>query len=150
MRGLLERDGLGPDCIRVEITESLIMDDPEAAIARCLTLREMGVGIEIDDFGTGYSSLSSLRRFPVDALKIDRSFVLGVHERPEDTEIVRAIVSLAAALHLGVVAEGVETEEQAAALRALGCTLAQGHFFAVPLGLEEALALALEGPADRT
>jgi EAL domain-containing protein (putative c-di-GMP-specific phosphodiesterase class I) len=73
-----------------------------------------------------------------------------VHERPEDNEIVRAIVSLAAALQLGVVAEGVETAEQAAALRALGCTLAQGHFFAVPLGLEEALARTREGPTDRT
>jgi EAL domain-containing protein (putative c-di-GMP-specific phosphodiesterase class I) len=148
MRGLLERDGLGPDCIRVEITESLIMEDPEAAIARCVTLREMGVGIEIDDFGTGYSSLSSLRRFPVDALKIDRSFVLGVHERSEDTEIVRAIVSLAAALHLGVVAEGVETAEQADALRALGCTRAQGHFFALPLGREEAFARERERESD--
>ena len=147
MRALLDRHGLGADCIRVEITESLIMEDPEAAIARCLVLREMGVGIEIDDFGTGYSSLSSLRRFPVDALKIDRSFVLGVHERPEDTEIVRAIVSLAAALRLGVVAEGVETAEQAAALRGLGCTLAQGHFFAVPLDRDEAFARVREQPA---
>ena len=102
----------------------------------------------IDDFGTGYSSLSYLRRFPVDALKIDRSFVLGVHERPEDTEIVRAIVSLAAALRLGVVAEGVETAEQAAALRGLGCTLAQGHFFAVPLDRDEAFARVREQPPD--
>jgi diguanylate cyclase (GGDEF)-like protein/PAS domain S-box-containing protein len=147
MRGLLDRYGLGADCIRVEITESLIMEDPEAAVARCLTLREMGVGIEIDDFGTGYSSLSSLRRFPVDALKIDRSFVVGVHERQEDTEIVRAIVSLAAALELGVVAEGVETTQQADALLALGCPLAQGYLFVLPPDL--AAALAPPAPVDR-
>jgi diguanylate cyclase (GGDEF)-like protein/PAS domain S-box-containing protein len=150
VRGLLERHGLEPGSLRVEITESLIMDDPATAVARCLALREMGVGIEIDDFGTGYSSLSSLRRFPVDALKIDRSFVLGVHERPEDTEIVRAIVSLAAALQLGVVAEGVETGEQAAALRALGCELAQGHLFARPLPREEAFVRPRDRPPDRT
>jgi diguanylate cyclase (GGDEF)-like protein/PAS domain S-box-containing protein len=148
MRALLDRHGLGADCLRVEITESLIMEDPEAAIARCVALREMGVGIEIDDFGTGYSSLSALRRFPVDALKIDRSFVLGVHERTEDTEIVRAIVSLAAALRLGVVAEGVETEEQAAALRALGCTLAQGYLFAPPLARDQAFARVRHRPVD--
>jgi diguanylate cyclase (GGDEF)-like protein/PAS domain S-box-containing protein len=139
--GLLAEFGLPPSHLRIEITESLIMEDPEAAVARCSALRAMGVGIDIDDFGTGYSSLSYLRRFPVDALKIDRSFVAGMDGRAEDQEIVRAIVSLAKALAIMIVAEGIESPEQLARLRQLGCELGQGYLFAQPLEAAEALAL---------
>jgi diguanylate cyclase (GGDEF)-like protein/PAS domain S-box-containing protein len=142
VRKVLGEFGIPPSSLRLEITESLIMDDPEAAVARCRGLRELGVGIDIDDFGTGYSSLSYLRRFPVDALKIDRSFVSRMDEHTEDLEIVRAIVSLATTLHIGTVAEGVETPEQAEKLRSLGCELGQGYLFARPLAREEAIARA--------
>jgi EAL domain-containing protein (putative c-di-GMP-specific phosphodiesterase class I) len=107
-----------------------------------LTLRDLGVGIDIDDFGTGYSSLSYLRRFPVDALKIDRSFVGGMGGRPEDLEIVRAIVSLAIALGIKTVAEGVETAEQLLLVKDLGCGFGQGYLFGPPVDSEEAIARA--------
>jgi diguanylate cyclase (GGDEF)-like protein/PAS domain S-box-containing protein len=141
IEGLLGEFRLRPSHLRIEITESLIMEDPEAAVARCGALRSLGVGIDIDDFGTGYSSLTYLRRFPVDALKIDRSFVGGMDGRTEDQEIVRAIVSLAAALGIMTVAEGVETEEQLARLQELGCDLGQGYLFARPVEAEEAILL---------
>jgi EAL domain-containing protein (putative c-di-GMP-specific phosphodiesterase class I) len=142
IEGLLAEYALEPSRLRVEITESVIMGDPEAAIARCLTLRDLGVGIDIDDFGTGYSSLSYLRRFPVDALKIDRSFVGGMGGRPEDLEIVRAIVSLAIALGIKTVAEGVETAEQLLLVKDLGCGFGQGYLFGPPVDSEEAIARA--------
>ncbi|HEY6552138.1 MAG TPA: EAL domain-containing protein, partial [Vicinamibacteria bacterium] len=142
IEGLLAEFALEPSRLRIEITESVIMGDPEAAIARCLALRDLGVGIDIDDFGTGYSSLSYLRRFPVDALKIDRSFVAGMGGRPEDLEIVRAIVSLSIALGIKTVAEGVETAEQLLLVKELGCGFAQGYFFGPPVDSEEAVARA--------
>jgi EAL domain-containing protein (putative c-di-GMP-specific phosphodiesterase class I) len=91
------------------------------------------VHLSVDDFGTGYSSLAYLRRFPVDSLKVDRSFVAGLGEDPEDSAIVEAVVSMAHSLRLSVVAEGVETDEQLARLRDLGCELAQGFYFAAPV-----------------
>src|SRR4028118_863325 len=100
-------------------------------------LREMGVGISIDDFGTGYSSLAYLKRLPADALKIDRSFVAGLGEDLEDTAIVSMVVELAHTLGMGVVAEGVETEAQAALLKDLGCDLGQGYRFSRPLPSKE-------------
>jgi EAL domain-containing protein (putative c-di-GMP-specific phosphodiesterase class I) len=116
------------------------MGDPETAIVRCMALRELGVGIAIDDFGTGYSSLSYLRRLPVDALKIDRSFVSSMLESTESLEIVRAILSLAGTLRIATVAEGVETREQLEKLRELGCDFGQGYLFARPMPREEAFA----------
>jgi diguanylate cyclase (GGDEF)-like protein/PAS domain S-box-containing protein len=147
VEGLLGEFALEPRRLRLEITESLIMEDPEAAVARCRALRDLGVGIDIDDFGTGYSSLSYLRRFPVDALKIDRSFVSGMDGRTEDHEIVKAIVSLAIALGITTVAEGVETAEQQMRLKQLGCELGQGYFFARPVEAEEAFALIEKAPS---
>jgi EAL domain-containing protein (putative c-di-GMP-specific phosphodiesterase class I) len=137
---LLRQYDLGPGSLKLEITESVIMGDPEAAIVRCLALRELGVGIAIDDFGTGYSSLSYLRRLPVDALKIDRSFVSSMLESTESLEIVRAILSLAGTLRIATVAEGVETRDQLEKLRELGCDFGQGYLFARPMPREEAFA----------
>jgi diguanylate cyclase (GGDEF)-like protein/PAS domain S-box-containing protein len=141
---LLRQHDLGPGSLKLEITESVIMGDPEAAIVRCLALRELGVGIAIDDFGTGYSSLSYLRRLPVDALKIDRSFVSSMLESTESLEIVRAILSLAGTLRIATVAEGVETREQLEKLRELGCDFGQGYLFARPMPREEAFARAFD------
>jgi EAL domain-containing protein (putative c-di-GMP-specific phosphodiesterase class I) len=129
----LEHSRLDPDRLWLEITESVLMDDADTAVAALERLRALGVHLCIDDFGTGYSSLAYLRRFPVDALKVDRSFVAGLGEDPEDSAIVEAVVSMAHSLRLSVVAEGVETDKQLARLRALGCELAQGYYFAAPV-----------------
>jgi diguanylate cyclase (GGDEF)-like protein/PAS domain S-box-containing protein len=126
--------------IGIEITENALMTDPGAAVVATRQLEELGVAIAIDDFGTGYSSLSYVKLFPVDTLKVDRSFVQGVAEDLHDRAIVAAIVGLARALGLTVVAEGVETPEQAAALTRLGCTGAQGYHFAAPAPLDEIVA----------
>jgi diguanylate cyclase (GGDEF)-like protein/PAS domain S-box-containing protein len=129
----LSSSGLLPDRLWLEITESVLMEDADAAVAELERLRALGVHLSVDDFGTGYSSLAYLRRFPVDALKVDRSFVAGLGEDPEDSAIVEAVVSMAHSLGLSVVAEGVETEEQLARLRDLGCESAQGFYFAAPV-----------------
>lgn len=134
----LGETGLDPGCLVLEITESAVMEDARSTIDTLKELKSLGVSLAIDDFGTGYSSLSYLRRFPVDYLKIDRSFVDGLGEHPEDTVLVSGIVDLANALGLKVVAEGVETEEQLALLRKMGCDLAQGYRFARPLPGERA------------
>src|SRR5205085_2786582 len=118
----------------VEITESALMSDPEESVTILEQLSRMGVVVSVDDFGTGYSSMSYLRRFPIDKLKIDRGFIAELISRADDASIVEAIVSLAHSLHLKVVAEGVETEEQLALLKRLGCDQYQGFCFspAVP------------------
>ncbi|MGH9282694.1 MAG: EAL domain-containing protein, partial [Acidimicrobiales bacterium] len=117
----------------LEVTESTVMDDVDAAVDILGELKRLGLTISIDDFGTGYSSLAYLRRLPLDEVKIDRSFVDGLATDPEDTAIVAAVISLAHALDRDVVAEGVETEEQLQKLRALGCELAQGYLLARPM-----------------
>lgn len=127
----LRVSGVPPRSLRLELTESMIMEEPEAAAVQLRKLKELGVAIDVDDFGTGYSSLSHLRRFPIDALKIDRSFVSRMQEE-EDLEIVRTIVTLAGNLRVEAIAEGVETREQMARLRGLACGYGQGHFFARP------------------
>ncbi|MGZ4682881.1 MAG: EAL domain-containing protein, partial [Acidimicrobiales bacterium] len=111
---------------------SVFVSDSERALVVLNDLKDIGVSLALDDFGTGYSSLSYLKRFPVDVLKIDRSFVDGLGEDPEDTAIVTAIISLSRALGLRVVAEGVETRRQLDELRRLGCDRAQGFMFARP------------------
>ena len=108
----LDESNLAPGYIELELTESAVMDDPEKSAATLQMLSAMGVHISIDDFGTGYSSLSYLRRFPLDKLKIDRSFIRDLMSNPDDVSIVNAIISLAHSLRLRVVAEGVETAEQ--------------------------------------
>jgi EAL domain-containing protein (putative c-di-GMP-specific phosphodiesterase class I) len=136
----LTRAALHPRCLRVEITESVIMGNAEATCATLARLRALGIGVSIDDFGTGYSSLSYLHRFPVDTLKVDRSFVSRMGEPDENGEIVRTIVTLACNLGMGVVAEGVETARQAELLRGLGCEYAQGYLFSRPLDPDAAEA----------
>jgi EAL domain-containing protein (putative c-di-GMP-specific phosphodiesterase class I) len=139
--GLVEAAGVDPKLIELEITESQLMQDPGHAIRVMRSLSEAGIRIAIDDFGTGYSSLSYLTRFPVAALKIDRSFVADVLSDPADAAIVRTIIDMAHTLGSIVIAEGVETEAQAALLRSLGCEQAQGYFFAKPMPEAELRAL---------
>lgn len=131
--GALERSGLEPRLLCLEITETVLMADAGASRAALEGLKDLGVMLALDDFGTGYSSLAYLRGFPVDVLKIDRSFVLGLGESAQDTAIVASVIALAHALGLRAVAEGVETSEQAARLQELGCDLAQGYHWSVPL-----------------
>jgi diguanylate cyclase (GGDEF)-like protein len=134
---ILNANGTDPASICFEITESVLMEDVETTTAALHGLKRLGVQLTIDDFGTGYSSLSYLKRFPVDELKVDRSFVDGLGTDPEDSAIVAAVVKLAHALDLEVVAEGVETAEQSRHLRDLGCDTAQGYFYGRPVPAHE-------------
>ncbi len=133
---LLNEFTLAPRCLKLEITESVFTDNIETAVQLLKQLRNLGVQLSIDDFGTGYSSLSYLHRFPIDTLKIDRSFVTQMVENEENIEIVRTILGLAQNLGMDVVAEGVETKEQLTLLRQLGCENGQGFLFSYPLGVE--------------
>jgi diguanylate cyclase (GGDEF)-like protein/PAS domain S-box-containing protein len=141
----LSDSGLPPTALCLEITESVLMDDIDVAISALKALKAIGVDIAVDDFGTGYSSLAHLRRFPVDILKIDHSFVAGLGRNPEDAAIVRAVLALARTLDLAVVAEGVERAEQLHELRALGCERAQGHLFSAPLSEQAFTDLLVNG-----
>jgi diguanylate cyclase (GGDEF)-like protein len=125
----LQETGLEAHCLTLEITESATMEDIPSTIGTLEKLKDLGIKIAIDDFGTGYSSLSYLKRFPVDFLKIDRSFISELGKDPKGKGLVSAVISLAHTLGLKVVAEGVETEEQLVHLRELGCELAQGFYF---------------------
>ena len=127
----LERSGLDAASLCLEVTEGVMVEDVEAATSTLNRLKALGVRISVDDFGTGYSSLSYLKRFPIDYVKIDRSFVAGLDEKV-DSEIVRSVIRLAAAIGIDVVAEGVENAEQLARLEALGCPLVQGYHIARP------------------
>ena len=135
----LERSDLEPSFVQIEITESAIMVDPEAAVGILQSLRERGFDIAVDDFGTGYSSLGYLRRFPVDTLKIDRAFISDLPGDPEAAVLVKTIINLGLSLGLKVVAEGVETAEQAEFLGSEQCHLAQGYFYARPLAAADFL-----------
>jgi len=132
--------GVAPGRLTLEVTESVIMRDPDATLERLRALKALGVSLAIDDFGTGYSSLSYLRRFPVDALKIDESFVDGVADGGSDAALARTIVALAEMLGIRSVAEGIERPEQPAQLAALGCDVGQGYLFAGPLAAADAAA----------
>ena len=144
----LERTGLDPARLSLEITETVLINDGPSALQTLSRLKELGVRLVLDDFGTGYSSLSHVKHFPIDVLKIDRSFVDGLGRDPEDSAIVTAVISMGRALGVHVVAEGVETEQQVLQLRSLGCPFAQGYHFARPLtpqAVTEFLRLA-DGP----
>ncbi len=133
---VLEITGLPPRCLKLEVTESGIMDDPAEAALKMQELRQRGVHFSIDDFGTGYSSLSYLKRFPIDTLKIDRSFVTDATTNTDDQEIIKTIIAMAHSLHMNIVAEGVETREQEEFLAYHGCQMMQGFFFGRPMTAE--------------
>jgi len=141
---VLEDAHLSPSSLWLEITESVVVENVEAAAETCKRLRRLGVGLSIDDFGTGYSSLSSLHSFPISTLKIDGSFVSRMDGDNENTEIIRTIMSLAGNLGMDVVAEGVETLEQLTKLRTLGCDKGQGFFFSRPVSAISAENLLME------
>ena len=141
----LRDTGLDASCLKLELTESVVMEDAEQTIETLGQLKALGVQLAIDDFGTGYSSLSYLKCFPVDVLKVDRSFVDGLATSQQDAAIVQGIIALAQSLGLTVTGEGIETEEQAAYLTRLGCDLAQGYYFSRPLTVAQFEAL-LTGP----
>jgi EAL domain-containing protein (putative c-di-GMP-specific phosphodiesterase class I) len=137
--------GVDPNRFQIEITETAIFDNVERAAETLFKLRQMGFRIALDDFGTGYSSLYNIRRFALDCLKIDRSFVDGMGRERESAAIVHSIIHLGRALGMEVVAEGVETEAQLQALRVAGCSHLQGYYLARPMDVEDALALAQRG-----
>jgi EAL domain-containing protein (putative c-di-GMP-specific phosphodiesterase class I) len=129
---ILTDTGLDPTTLILEVTETAVMRDADTALGVLRALKSLGVRLAIDDFGTGWSSLAYLKRFPVDELKIDRSFVAGLDRDPDDTAIVTSVISLGRAVGVQVLAEGVETHQQRAKLVALDCPLAQGYLFAPP------------------
>ena len=135
--GILAETGLDPAWLDIELTESIIVHDPAAVTAILASIEKLGVQISIDDFGTGYSSLSYLKRFPLDVLKVDQSFVRDIATDPDDAAIVRAIITMAHALGIQTIAEGVETREQLAFLRENSCDAMQGYYFSRPVPAEE-------------
>jgi EAL domain-containing protein (putative c-di-GMP-specific phosphodiesterase class I) len=136
----LEDRGMDASLLTLEITESVLMHDRDVSLARLLDLKFLGVRLAIDDFGTGYSSLAYLQRFPLDVLKVDKTFVDGVAHGPEEAALAAAIVRLGNSLHLRTIAEGVEAPEQVRHLRKLGCEEAQGYLFAKPLEASKIVA----------
>jgi EAL domain-containing protein (putative c-di-GMP-specific phosphodiesterase class I) len=130
---VLRESGLDPASLVLEITESALMGDAEAALRILTQLKALGVRLAIDDFGTGYSSLVYLKRCPVDLLKIDMGFIRGLGQDPEDSAIVACVIGLARAVGIDAVAEGVETAEQLAALQELGCAFGQGYLWSRPV-----------------
>ena len=134
---ILKETGLKPGCLKLEITESAVMENAETTIRMLRQMRNLGVQLSIDDFGTGYSSLSYLHRFPINTLKVDRSFVSTMESGSENGEIVRTIIALAKALNLSVIAEGIESIHQLHQLRILGCEYGQGYLFSRPIPADE-------------
>jgi EAL domain-containing protein (putative c-di-GMP-specific phosphodiesterase class I) len=143
----LSTSGLDPACLTLEITETSLVRDVEATVAAFRALKSLGIRLAIDDFGTGYSSLSYLRQFPIDTLKIDRSFVAALDEGVESSALVRSILDLSETLRLETVAEGIETDEQRRALESLGATHGQGFLFARPMAPTEMAGLLALGEA---
>jgi EAL domain-containing protein (putative c-di-GMP-specific phosphodiesterase class I) len=146
---ILERTGLPANALGLEMTETVLMNDPELARAMLEELRSLGVRIQLDDFGTGYSSLAYLHRFPIHGLKIDRAFVAGAVENPENAKIVRSITALARDLELKTVAEGIETAAQLELLRSLGCDAGQGNHLCEPLFPEGVAPVVARGRLRR-
>ena len=146
--GLVEQaiiEGVAPTGIDLEITESLVMEDIQGNIDKLKEARKLGVAIAIDDFGTGYSSLGYLAKLPMQALKIDRSFIITMLAEPDTMTLVSTIISLAHSLKLKVIAEGVDEEEQARVLRQLRCDELQGYLFSRPVPFDEITALLRQG-----
>ncbi|HYP41010.1 MAG TPA: EAL domain-containing protein, partial [Chloroflexia bacterium] len=144
---VLRETGLDPRHLKLEITESIGIEDVGFTNVTLRKLRELGIHIALDDFGTGYSALSYIKRYPIDSLKLDRSFIAGLGKDPEDTAIIHAVIGFAQALNLSVTGEGIETADQLIALRRLGCDRGQGFYFARPLE-GHALGALLASPRD--
>ncbi len=145
VRAALEQSGLHPDCLELELTEGALIQDVESTTSVLRGLKESGVSLAIDDFGTGYSSLSYLRRFPVDALKIDQSFVRDINTDEDDANIVKAIIAMGKSLRLKLIAEGVETRNQLTFLQENFCDEAQGYYFSRPVEAKEFAKLLASG-----
>lgn len=145
---VLEKTGMDPHYLELELTESSLMGDAGDTVCKLLRLKELGISISVDDFGTGYSSLSYLKHLPIDTIKVDRSFVRDIVNDPDDAAIVDAIVAMAHSLKLNVIAEGVETREQLEFLRQRKCQQAQGYYFARPLDVQQFEAFLAQGTSN--
>ena len=141
IRAALDESALAPSSLTLEITESHLIHDPAGATEKLKRLKSIGVEIAIDDFGTGYSSMSAIKAFPIDTLKIDRTFIQGIETDPRDNAIAQSVVALASAFGMKVIGEGIESDGQADRLRALGCNLGQGYLYARPLPADDLEAL---------
>jgi EAL domain-containing protein (putative c-di-GMP-specific phosphodiesterase class I) len=141
LRRVLDSRAIAPGQVKLEITETLLMENPELAALSLKQVKDLGIRVAIDDFGTGYSSLSYLNRFPIDTLKIDRSFVTSMFNSDKSLEIVRMLTELARCLGMDIIAEGIEEETQADQLRTLGCEYGQGYLYAKPMPLRQAISL---------
>ncbi|WP_052063388.1 EAL domain-containing protein [Nitrincola sp. A-D6] len=137
IRQCIDQEGLKPSQLCVEITEGALIRDMEQAVVQLSELRKLGIRVAIDDFGTGYSSLSYLKRLPIDFLKIDQTFVADIETDQDDQAIICAIINMAQSLGIGLIAEGVETQEQLDFLKSQGCDIAQGYFFARPMPVDQ-------------
>ena len=138
---ILTETQLNPQCLKLEITESAIMDNVNFAAVILQKLRERSIGLSIDDFGTGYSSLSYMHSFPVSSLKIDRSFVQRLDGNPENLGLIPAIISIAKTMGMSAIAEGIETTQQLNQLKTLGCDFGQGYLFSKPVEAQRATEL---------
>jgi predicted signal transduction protein with EAL and GGDEF domain len=147
---ILEETGLDPSYLELELTETFLMQDSHSTAVVLLALKDMGVHLALDDFGTGFSSLSYLKRFPIDTLKIDQSFVRDVTTDADDASIVSAVISMGKSLHMRVVAEGVETRTQLEFLRQHNCPFGQGYYFSHPVVAGEFLQMMERSPAEIT
>jgi predicted signal transduction protein with EAL and GGDEF domain len=142
---VMRQSAIKPDRLKLELTESLVLNDIDGTILKMKALREMGVRFSMDDFGTGYSSLSSLKKLPIDQLKIDQRFVRDIGSDPDDAVIVQTIIAMATHLGMEVIAEGVETEAQRVFLKNHGCLLCQGYLFSKPVPIDQFEALLKQG-----
>ena len=145
MCSTIQASGVNPASLKLEITENLLVDHADTALEALQRFRDMGVQIAIDDFGTGYSSLSYLHQYPVNVLKVDRSFTSSMLASEPSRKLMRSIISLAQGLDLDVVAEGIELEAELELLQKMGCTLGQGYLFSKPVTLPEAERLLETG-----
>lgn len=137
VKEILEHSAINPARLKLEVTESVVMDNAKSTIATMMQLKQLGIKFAMDDFGTGYSSLSNIKRLPLDQLKIDQSFVRDVMIDPNDQAIARTIIAMANSMNLNIIAEGVETDEQRQFLKINGCNNYQGYLFGRPLSVDE-------------
>ena len=138
IRDLIESNGIAPELLEIEITESILMDSADKSLQCMNELRDMGVKLAIDDFGTGYSSLSYLNRIPANLLKIDKSFIDRINANESSKQYVAAMISIGHIMGLDVISEGVEEEEQLEALRSIGCDYVQGYIWGRPMSADDA------------